>query len=139
MDRKITLLSRRTPTSHTIEEFLQRSGVDRGWHDLLSDMFNKLFDAGWNGHLMDCKEKFGRLRIYLETGLDSATYKQLYDIVNEYERLSGQFCEFCGGFPARIRQERHWIKTMCDDCVTQDYNQSPGKYKAGLDEMLNQD
>lgn len=139
MDRKITLIFKRSPSQQTIEEFLEKSGVERGWHDLLSDLFNKLFDAGWNGNLMDCKEKFGRLRIYLEAGLEPAVFNQLYEIVREYERLSEQFCEFCGGFPARLRTERNWLKTMCDDCVTEDYNHSPGKYKTGLDEILNRE
>lgn len=139
MDRKITLISKQSPSQQTIEEFLEKSGVAQGWHDLLSELFNKLFDAGWNGNLIGCKEKFGCLRIYLEGGVGLAEFNQLYEIVREYERLSEQFCEFCGGFPARLRTERGWLKTMCDDCVIEDYNHSPGKYKTGLDEILNRE
>lgn len=58
---------------------------------------------------MQCKEKFGTLRFYVENGTT-----QINKWINDAERKSSQTCETCG--EAGSIHNKRWIKTMCDGC-----------------------
>jgi hypothetical protein len=109
----------------TVREYLQRMPVHKGWHSLLQELFQQLFDNQWQGHLADCKEKFGTLRLYLEHSND-----QCDAIVAQFEQRSAEICEFCGHTPARMRTNRSWIKSMCDACQQADYEANPTQYRS---------
>lgn len=128
MEHKIILIGRSSKPALTIDEFLEKKYVGPGWNDLLKELCEKLFEAGWNGHLLDWKEKFGTLRFHIGQDQDQSN-KELYNIIHEYERRSAEFCERCGGFPAHIRNHRSWIKTFCDDCYNKDYAANSAQYK----------
>ncbi len=56
------------------------------------------------------KEKFGGLRFYVA----SAT-KEVYDIINKYEKLSFGICIDCGKDAKYLT--RGWILPYCEDCI----------------------
>lgn len=117
-ERKIKyLLYVKNPQEFTVDEFLSRGTVGAGWNDLLREMFDKMFDLGWSGELMQVKEKFGGLRVHLASNPDDhLIHDTLWNLVTEYERRSNTICEICGGFPAEIKNLGVWLKTQCDQC-----------------------
>ena len=104
-ERKIKyLLYTKNPQEFTVDEFLNRGAVGAGWNDLLREMFERMFALGWNGELLQVKEKFGGLRVHLGQNPDGQHINDLvWDLTNEYERRSLIICERCGGFPAGWR------------------------------------
>jgi len=60
------------------------------------------------------KEKFGTLRFYCE-GVQEPEISGMIDIV---EIISGHTCELCGN-PGKLRTDRSWIRTLCDDHAVQ--------------------
>ena len=80
-----------------------------GWHALIRGTLERMLAAGWDGRLGQIKEKFGGLRIYIDTGNDA-----VWKIIDEAEALSFKTCEFCGR-PGR-RRSGGWIKVRCDEC-----------------------
>ncbi len=112
-DKVITYLEYpANPVTYSVEKFLQSGYVGVGWNDLLTEMFEKLFQAGWDGRLLQLKQKFGTLRVYLYQSSDT-----LWDITNEYENRSSFVCEDCGGVPAEIRNIFGVLYTKCADCI----------------------
>jgi hypothetical protein len=108
--------------------------VGPGWRPLLLCLHERLLAVSPEYSVNQVKEKFGRLRIYLFSGLLREPYissgrlpdereserMALEDaaarrLVHAAEDKSGEICEFCGA-PGRARQ-RAWIKTLCDDCA----------------------
>jgi len=59
--------------------------------------------------IMDLKEKFGALRLYVNYGS-----KELYNIIDKYESLSYKTCIKCGK-PA-TKYSEGWICPYCDGC-----------------------
>lgn len=90
----------------TLDEVL--SNVGRGWHTLVSNLIDDLFQLDWDGQIADIKEKFGTLRFYI----GPETTKQSECIANA-EKKSGTICEVCGK-PGVLR-EGGWLKTLCDE------------------------
>lgn len=132
MDQKTNLISIQGRPGITVEQFVQHSGVNKGWDSLITDLCEKLFEAGWSGDLLQCKEKFGTLRFYIDqqdTDSNKADRKKLYEIVTQYESRSAEFCELCGAWPAEVRRNRSWVKTFCDDCYEKDRAAHPGAYR----------
>lgn len=95
-------------TLENLDESVKNSDCPKGWHSLLRMTFIALLDLGWNGKVLQVKEKFGELRIYIDSGTDD-----MYDILDEIERLSLEICEVCGE-PGELRTDRSWFKTLCD-------------------------
>ena len=89
--------------------------VGKGWHPIIESLVDALFTAGWDGVVLQCKEKFGGLRFYINYS------PELDVIVNEYETKSYSTCEFCGD-PGTRCSPRGWIKTLCDSCKESRYN-----------------
>lgn len=97
--------------------------VGTGWNDLCIRTFRKIADAysrynaDWSQFtLLQIKEKFGGLRIYLG-GMESGLYEDVDSIVSNAEDESFSICEKCGK-PGKPR-EGGWIKTLCDECATE--------------------
>ena len=85
-----------------------------GWNELI---FNLCTDLKLNGvppfkSGVLTKEKYGTLRFDPLEG----TTKEGWDIIEKYEDLSATVCEFCGKTGAKTRNERSWVKTLCDIC-----------------------
>lgn len=56
------------------------------------------------------KEKYGTLRLYT-----TAAPEAVYAIIDQAEAESAKTCEHCGA-PGRIRNDRYWLKTLCNAC-----------------------
>ena len=83
-------------------------GVGEGWYPIIKNLILELIALGWDKRLVQCKEKFGGLRFYLETYPEGAT-----DVVIKYEKLSYETCEKCGE-KGEQRKIKGWIHTLCD-------------------------
>ena len=84
-------------------------GVGEGWLHLIKDMIEELIALGWDKRLVQCKEKFGGLRFYVETYPEGGQ-----EVTIKYENISHETCEKCGsdGSPRKINS---WIYTFCDE------------------------
>ena len=85
-----------------------QSHVGPGWHDILRRLISDLFELGWDGEMLQVKEKFGALRFYV-----GSASKPIWDRIHAAENESLVTCEECGkpGSP----RGGGWIKTLCDE------------------------
>ena len=91
--------------------------IQDGWYDLLYEVSAKLEalilqlpeEERKEYCAAQVKEKFGALRLYLESGT-----KEMYELVRAAETKSANVCEECGQLG--VRRSGGWIKTRCDDC-----------------------
>ena len=81
--------------------------VGEGWHSIVNKLIDDLFDAGWNGVVLQVKEKFGGLRFYIGAGNET-----MWELIRDAEHRSFQTCEVCGK-PGKARHGG-WIRTLCD-------------------------
>ncbi len=95
-----------------LEEITRQVGP--GWKNLVEHLVTDLFQLGWDGHLVQIKEKFGGLRFYINHGND-----QVWERINEAEKLSCITCENCGA--AGKQTHGGWIKTLCPNCTKVSY------------------
>jgi len=100
--------------------------VGDGWYKIINDCLAQLLVVliPTKAEVVQIKEKFGTLRIYVEWNGDSG--KTPYDIVNkvitEAENKSAITCEECGQ-PGTIDKSFPWVKTLCDKCKEERANE----------------
>lgn len=83
--------------------------VNSGWYPIIKDLINDLIGMGWDKNLIQCKEKFGGLRFYIDEGSDEI-HKRIMDAeINSYRT-----CETCGK-EGEIRRDIGWHLTLCDE------------------------
>ena len=81
--------------------------VGKGW----SKLINNLYDAKpKHTNVQQVKEKYGTLRFYV-----SSAPEWYFDLIDYYEEESSKICEQCGAV-GKVRLDRGWILTLCDDC-----------------------
>jgi len=90
---------------------------DKGWRPLIDECIEKLEEQvkkdKLDTEILQIKEKFGTLRIYLSSETD-----EISNIVERYELFSSHICELCGEFwTAKERVSHAWWKTLCDKCA----------------------
>lgn len=90
----------------TIAEICEYVGP--GWTKLVTKLCEDLFADGWDGRLLQIKEKFGGLRFYI-----SAESENAYALIDAAERESDRTCDVCGA-PGH-QTGRGWIVTRCDE------------------------
>lgn len=92
----------------TLEDL--QAEVGKGWAGIVARLAEDLDKMGWNGHVVQIKEKFGDLRFYPSTAT-----AEMYDRIDQAALESSRTCEYCGepGLPTR---KGGWIKTLCDGC-----------------------
>ncbi len=93
--------------------------VGNGWRGILLRLHEQIvaIDPGYS--VVQVKEKFGGLRVYLRyvPGMDDNTGReQIRDAVWAAEEESYRTCEDCGK-PGVKRESRRWIRTLCDTCA----------------------
>lgn len=81
--------------------------IGKGWHPLVKELIEDLQKLGWDGTILQIKEKFGGLRFYIAGGSD-----EVWDRIERAEKESFTICEECGE-PGQLRK-RSWIRTLCD-------------------------
>lgn len=78
--------------------------VGKGWFPLVTKMFDEMIAAGWDKHVVQIKEKFGMLRVYIA----QPNIPEVWAIIYRYEEMSRHICEHCGesGEQVGLRGER---------------------------------
>lgn len=82
------------------------SCVGPGWKKIVEDLIDDLISLGWDGTILQVKEKFGTLRFYIGSGNEA-----LWARISEAENLSAVTCEVCGE-PGQQYYDG-WITTLC--------------------------
>lgn len=127
-------MSQKWTSGGQIPEYLDNVGP--GWRPLLTDLHKELLEARPDYQVVQVKEKWGTLRVYI-TGTpiqadiigggrvlnvkikDTATdtdWRTVQTIVNKYEKKSAEICEECGQ-PGVLRTDLGWVRTLCDHCA----------------------
>jgi hypothetical protein len=82
--------------------------VGKGWHKLLEQAHVEIQAVNPEYEVLQVKEKFGGLRLYLMASREGQ------DIAHKYEQKSYEVCEFCGK-PGSLDQSHFWLNTLCDE------------------------
>ena len=88
--------------------------IGRGWFPLVEPIIDRVQDLNENGsdvNILQIKEKWGALRIYLLSALE-----ELLKLASEAEEKSTRICEECGA-PATQAEVNGWIYTRCPYCL----------------------
>ncbi|MDD4279010.1 MAG: hypothetical protein PHX74_04665 [Candidatus Sumerlaeales bacterium] len=93
--------------------------VGAGWHDLCARTFGQIMSI-YKKHkvplerlsLMQLKEKYGGLRIYVGA-LPIQVYDEVDTIIRQAEKESLTICEICGQ-PGHHWESGGWVMTRCD-------------------------
>jgi len=87
---------------------------EKGWYRILEDMFEEFRKNKLELEILQIKEKFGSLRVYVgkikENKLDLVEL-----IIKKAEDLSSKTCEHCGK-EANIQNTAGWYKCICNKC-----------------------
>lgn len=104
-------------TDNQIPEHFGAVGV--GWRPILERLHQRVLAVDPSYSVVQVKEKFGGLRVYLRyiPAMDENADRELIrDAVWDAEEESYHTCEDCGG-PGTKRESRRWIRTLCDTCA----------------------
>jgi formylmethanofuran dehydrogenase subunit E len=90
---------------------------EEGWYSIIDECIDELEKEvkkeKLDTEILQIKEKFGTLRIYLSSESD-----EISNIVERYELFSSHICEHCGEFyTAKTRESHGWWKTLCSKCA----------------------
>lgn len=85
--------------------------VGPGWRSLLGKLDIELRAVDPDYEVLEVKEKFGWLRVYLWSSTEEAQ-----EIVSRFEQVSSLICEDCGDVGACDTTMTGWIKTLCMNC-----------------------
>ncbi|KAK0460471.1 uncharacterized protein EV420DRAFT_212004 [Desarmillaria tabescens] len=83
----------------------------RGWEGLVRQVCEELKRRGSGVVFTQIKEKFGKLRIYVDSG-DEEMRRYLW----EMEEKSGKVCETCGA-EGRLADSSGWYFATCEECA----------------------
>lgn len=89
-------------------DYLTTNCVGEGWRGILTRLIDDIFAMGWDGQLLQCKEKFGGLRFYINGGST-----EIYNRIGDAEIESTHTCEVCGE-RGEIRYDLGWARCLCD-------------------------
>ena len=101
------------PEMYRPDEYL---GIGDGWYSILYNLSQEVMDLCRERgvippKVLQVKEKFGGLRVYMEdVGIDD-----MEEITYKYEKESYNICERCGK-PGSTKGSTGWIKTLCTEC-----------------------
>lgn len=90
--------------------------VGTGWHPLLEQLDSELTAVFPEYNVIQVKEKWGDLRVYLES-YPPGPNRVVQEIIYKYEGISSRICEFCGN-PGSHTTDGGWRKTLCEHCKT---------------------
>ncbi|MGH7274486.1 MAG: hypothetical protein ACREIQ_08535 [Nitrospiria bacterium] len=86
------------------------AGVGRGWRMLVGRLIDDLFSMGWDGQLIQIKEKFGGLRFYV-----SAATEEISKRIEQAAEESEHTCETCGEEGKISSWDGFWMLTLCPE------------------------
>lgn len=90
----------------------------KGWYKLIEPIFKYIEDYNKDKSedkkivVLQCKEKWGGLRIYTNFGTD-----ELHKMIDEAEDKSYEICEDCGSEENVGLRLTGWETTMCLECI----------------------
>ena len=121
--KKVTVKGIKMNAKERKEYLKKESWTGPGWDHIIDTLDNKLSNIDPNYDINQVKEKFGLLRYYYtpSTGFwkpdggKTDEYDAMSLAVSQAEGESGRTCEECGD-PGEMRDERHWLRTLCDPC-----------------------
>ena len=87
----------------------------KGWNGILIDMFENFRKNNIKIKMIQIKEKFGSLRIYIDFPENIEEYELLEKIIHEAENKSWTTCEGCGA-ENKISKKESWIINFCKKC-----------------------
>jgi hypothetical protein len=85
--------------------------VGQGWKQLLFTLLKKINKINKNIEIVQIKEKFGGLRVYVSSAND-----KIYDLIYKAENESFNICEHCGSKQNVETKGKNWISTLCKKC-----------------------
>ena len=101
-----------------------------GWHPIIDELsatlekeIIRLRDRGISDEYLprasQVKQKLGRLELYIRWGRETIFdgHEVFRAAIDEARRKSLETCEKCGS-PGRLREDRSYILTLCDECDT---------------------
>lgn len=88
-----------------------------GWKEIVLKADNMLAHIDPDYEIYQIKEKFGTLRYYFGSRYAHSTIQaQIMNAITTWAEHRSQYvCESCGKW-GELRDERHWIVTLCDTC-----------------------
>lgn len=118
--------------------------VGDGWYELIKELMTKLdelrvqYPKDFKGfRIAQVKEKFGGLRFYVNhypnCGMPDMPLKEFFEnnpverLITKAEQDSYSICEDCGQ-PGKLRNDRPWIRTLCDKCSLEDLERKKRRF-----------
>lgn len=99
------------------QELIKKQAIGVGWHQLIIELvqeIEKVYEKNNLGilefRINEIKEKYGTLIMSVSSSL-----MEVHEIIMDAENRSESICEYCGK-KGRLRLNRHWNLTLCDDC-----------------------
>lgn len=87
-----------------------------GWYPLIVALDRRLAALDPNYVVLQCKEKFGRLRYYVRS--ERPEVRSAFDeLIRAAESRSVQTCELCGAAGCLHVSEVGWLRTACPSCA----------------------
>lgn len=85
--------------------------IGNGWLAIVRNLILDIIEMGWDKRIFQVKEKFGGLEFYV-----NRVPNGVLDRIDETRKLSHSICETCGK-SGKLRTDRYWFKTLCDECT----------------------
>ena len=86
-----------------------------GWYPILWELFTaierELGPEPGDFLVVQVKEKFGRLRVYVEPSCPAVE-----ELIRAAKEKARRTCERCGQ-PGVLREDRSWWRTLCEGCA----------------------
>lgn len=108
------------PIFHCIPTYNEWDSMPEGWNkafgkQYLNELKSQLKKDNmlYSWRITDLKEKYGSLNLYCNFGS-----KELYEIIDKYEKRSYKICIVCGKSATKLTGE--YILPYCDECFPQD-------------------
>ena len=86
--------------------------VGPGWLPLVAALDERLHEIDPGYYIVQFKEKYGRLRVYVVSVRDEGCTSRLAEVADVFEAASTYVCEDCGA-PGRLREVHGWWRTVC--------------------------
>lgn len=104
---------------HVLAGFAGDFECGDGWAEIIDDMLTDLLspfeechnESGAKPMLLQLKEKFGELRVYV-----CPANPAIEDTIYDYVKLSREICERCGKRGSMRARTDGWLATRCDEC-----------------------
>jgi len=84
-------------------------GIGNGWLGIIQRLFEVLIKLGWDKSIINVKEKFGGMSIFLDNLPENG-----FNFIVAAERETFQVCEVCGEDGGQ-HNINGWIHTLCDE------------------------